>query len=121
MTPAASPGRPTREFPAVLRTALLTSAVMTALLALPTVASAEYGPAPWCAVVSIGNGGVYWDCEYATAAECAPNVIAGNRGFCNRNPYFDDRAAEEGPHCRIVHRQVRRHGRRVVIRQRICR
>ena len=90
MTLAARTGRPTREFPAVLRTALLTSAVMTALLALPTVASAEYGPAPWCAVVSIGNGGVYWDCEYATAAECAPNVVAGNRGFCTQNPRFPD-------------------------------
>ena len=105
----------------MLRTALLTSAVMTALLALPTVASAEYGPAPWCAVVSIGNGGVYWDCSYATAAECAPNVIAGNRGFCNRNPYFEGRAAEAGGDCRMVRRHVFRHGRRVAVRQRFCR
>ena len=76
---------------------------------------------PWCAMMSMGNGGVYEDCQYASLEACRPNVLAGNRGFCNRNPYFDDRAAEEGRHCRIVHRQVRRHGRRVVIRQRICR
>ena len=41
---------------------------------------------PWCAVVSIGAGNVTWDCHYNSFEECAPNVIAGNRGFCNRNP-----------------------------------
>ena len=121
MERAALSGCPNRECPAVVRTALLTSAVMTALLALPSMASAEYGPAPWCAVVSIGNGGVYWDCEYATAAECAPNVVAGNRGFCNRNPYFESRAAKAGHRCRVVRRRVHRHGRRVVITRRFCR
>jgi hypothetical protein len=105
----------------VLRTALITSAALIAFTALPNVASAQYGPAPWCAVVSVGNGDVYWDCEYATAAECAPNVIAGNRGFCNRNPYFDGRVAEEGHGCRVIRRHVHRHGRRVVITRRICR
>jgi hypothetical protein len=105
----------------VLRTGLITSAALIALAAPPTVADAEYGPAPWCAVVSVGNGNVYWDCSYATAAECAPNVIAGNRGFCNRNPYFDGRVAEDGHRCRVVHRRVNRHGERVVITRRICR
>ena len=46
------------------------------------------GDAPWCAVVSIGDGEVEWDCHYQTEAQCAPNVIAGNRGFCNLNPYY---------------------------------
>ena len=41
---------------------------------------------PWCAVVTIGSGTVTWDCHYRSFEECAPNVIAGNRGFCNRNP-----------------------------------
>jgi hypothetical protein len=45
------------------------------------------GQAPWCAVISIGEGEVYWDCQYRTVEECVPNVIAGNRGFCNLNPY----------------------------------
>jgi hypothetical protein len=26
------------------------------------------------------------DCRYRTVEECVPNVIAGNRGFCNLNP-----------------------------------
>ena len=29
-----------------------------------------------------------WDCLYESAAECAPNVVAGNRGFCQHNPYY---------------------------------
>jgi hypothetical protein len=51
----------------------------------PTQAAAG-GHAPWCAVREIGAGEVEWDCHYASAAECAPTVVAGNRGFCNLNP-----------------------------------
>src|SRR5580704_19016630 len=47
-----------------------------------------YGDAPWCAVVSIGTGGVHWDCYYNTVEACVPNVLAGNRGFCGMNPYY---------------------------------
>jgi hypothetical protein len=46
------------------------------------------GDAPWCAVVNTGTGDVSWDCEFRSADECTPHVIAGNRGFCNLNPYF---------------------------------
>jgi hypothetical protein len=51
-----------------------------------TSPSQAYGNAPWCAVTSIW-GDVYWDCQYRTLEECVPNVIAGNRGFCNLNPW----------------------------------
>jgi Protein of unknown function (DUF3551) len=44
--------------------------------------------APWCAVISLGTGSVYWDCQYSSFEQCLPNVLAGNRGFCNNNPYF---------------------------------
>lgn len=44
-------------------------------------------PAPWCAVYTVGWG-VHWDCSYATLEACVPFVIAGNRGFCNPNPYY---------------------------------
>ena len=44
------------------------------------------GDAPWCAVINLGMGDVSWDCRYRTVEECVPNVIAGNRGFCNLNP-----------------------------------
>ena len=48
----------------------------------------SFGNAPWCAVQNLGAGDVVWDCEFRSAEECAPNVIAGNRGFCNINPGF---------------------------------
>jgi hypothetical protein len=47
-----------------------------------------FGNAPWCAVIPMGDGDVHWDCEYNSVQACQPNVIAGNRGFCNVNPYW---------------------------------
>jgi hypothetical protein len=46
--------------------------------------------APWCAVISLGTGSVYWDCQYSSFEQCLPNVLAGNRGFCNHNPYYSN-------------------------------
>ena len=44
--------------------------------------------APWCAVTSGGEGDMHWDCQYRSIEECRPNVLAGNRGWGNPNPYF---------------------------------
>jgi hypothetical protein len=41
---------------------------------------------PWCANINIGTGNVYEDCQYWSFEACQPNVLAGNRGFCNVNP-----------------------------------
>ena len=48
--------------------------------------SRAYGDAPWCAVKTL-SGDVYWNCQYRTIGECAPNVVAGDRGFCALNPW----------------------------------
>ena len=69
-----------------------------------TSPSRAYGDAPWCAVITIGSGDVYWDCQYYSVEECRPNVIAGNRGFCNLNPW-------PGPSQVVPHRYQRRHTR----------
>lgn len=69
---------------------LLWVAAGAAILSL-TISSghaAYIGNAPWCAVVNTGAGNIEWDCQYGSAAACAPNVVAGNRGFCQINPYF---------------------------------
>lgn len=29
---------------------------------------------------------VRWECIYRSIEECRPNVLTGNRGFCNPNP-----------------------------------
>ena len=85
---------------------LLGALVLGAAFASAQPASAyvmDYRQAPWCAVTNYGTGSVVWDCSYASIEECRPNVIAGNRGFCNPNPYF----AYAAPVERVRHR--RRH------------
>lgn len=68
-------------------TRIIFAAVSFAFLALnPLPASADYHEAAWCAVVGLGKG-VHWDCQYRSFEECRPNVLAGNRGWCNPNPY----------------------------------
>jgi hypothetical protein len=52
----------------------------------PPVQAGTIGNAPWCAVQNLGAGDVIWDCEFQSVEQCAPAVIAGNRGFCNLNP-----------------------------------
>jgi hypothetical protein len=69
-----------------LTAAGLLAAVMGA--GVPAAHAGSYGNAPWCAVQNLGAGDVVWDCEFRTAEQCAPHVIAGNRGFCNINPSF---------------------------------
>jgi hypothetical protein len=64
----------------------LLAAVMGA--GVPAAHAGTVGNAPWCAVQSLGDGDVEWDCEFRTVEACVPNVIAGNRGFCNINPSF---------------------------------
>ena len=66
------------------------------------------GDAPWCAVINLGMGDVHWDCHYRTVEECVPNVIAGNRGFCNLNPYGPGPAAAVAPLKRYHKHHVRR-------------
>jgi hypothetical protein len=38
--------------------------------------------------MEIGGGFVERDCEYHSIEDCRPNVIAGNRGFCQPNPFY---------------------------------
>ena len=54
---------------------------------VPSSRAQYYGDAPWCAVVEVGTGAVEWLCQYRSVEECAPHVVAGDRGFCNLNPY----------------------------------
>jgi hypothetical protein len=73
-----------------------------ALSSQPTVAD-YYHESPWCAVLDMGKG-AYWDCQYRSLEECRPTVLAGNRGWCNPNPYFVAHATE-------TRRLAKRHAR----------
>ena len=68
----------------------MAAAAFLAVLAfgVSTAAAGSYGEAPWCAVINTGTGDVHWDCQFRSAEQCAPFVVAGNRGFCNINPRY---------------------------------
>jgi Protein of unknown function (DUF3551) len=88
---------------------MLASAVFAATMCFAAPASRAFGDAPWCAVINLGTGDAYWDCQYRTVEECVPNVLAGNRGFCNLNP---DWRGSYVPNPAAHPRQRKRHVRR---------
>jgi hypothetical protein len=88
---------------------LVAAAAAILCVDIPQSQAGTYGNAPWCAVRNLGTGDMEWDCEYYSAAACAPTVIAGNRGFCNLNPYFVGVAPPHAPWHPRHHR--RRHVR----------
>lgn len=64
--------------------------VLVAAIALAAMSfdarSVQAGEGPWCAVIAVGTGAIYEDCQYYSFEQCRPQVLAGNRGFCNPNP-----------------------------------
>ena len=64
--------------------------------------------APWCAMIQLGHGGTYWDCQYYSFEDCyrRGNILAGNRGFCNVSPYYVANAAQ---YTRSAKRRARPH------------
>lgn len=62
------------------------------------------GPGRWCAVTNMGRN-VVWDCIYPSIEACRPNVIAGNRGFCNLNPSYAGPPVEYRKYKRKKHRR----------------
>jgi hypothetical protein len=79
-----------------------TAILMAAIMFQPRPAQAY--EAPWCAVVSMGAGDAYWDCQYRSVEECAPVVVAGNRGTCNPNPAFQGQLTPQKQGSRRRHR-----------------
>jgi hypothetical protein len=71
----------------VIKLAIIAAGFALGSIFGPPAARAS-GDAPWCAVMQLGEGAQAWDCQYDTAQECAPAVIAGNRGSCTPNPYY---------------------------------
>ena len=56
-------------------------ALAAASLSTPARADTEY---PWCSITSTGQSGMP-TCRYATIEQCNA-VLAGQSGFCQRNP-----------------------------------
>jgi len=76
---------------AVIRIVIVSAAALAAAAIGPHPAKAA--EAPWCAVTNTGLD-MRWDCRFRSAEECAPHVLAGNRGFCNQNPYYVGQASQ---------------------------
>ena len=73
-----------------MRYVLAAAALLALAAGVPKPASAYVyarDGAPWCAVMNSGFG-MSWDCSFASIEACRPNVLAGNRGYCNPNPWF---------------------------------
>ena len=68
------------------RTILVSAAALASVSFSPGYA--ESAAAPYCAVINLGTGSVYWDCQYSSFDDCyrRGNILAGNRGFCNQSP-----------------------------------
>ena len=78
--------------------------IRTILVSAAALASVSFGPrhaegaqGPWCAVINLGPGSVYWDCQYGSFEDCyrRGNILAGNIGFCNHSPYYVPGSAEQ--------------------------
>jgi hypothetical protein len=81
----------------------MTRVVLVATAALAGVIiglqPAQAYEAPWCAVIEVSEGSVYWDCQYRSFEDCYSrgNILAGNRGTCNPSPYYVAGSAEQRP------------------------
>ena len=80
-----------------MRTILLAVVAIAAAVGFGQQPAVAY-TAPWCAVINMGTGSVYWDCSYGSIEACRPNVLAGNRGWCNPNPYYAYQPVERRRH-----------------------
>ena len=58
-----------------MRILLIAGVALVAVLLEARPVQAYEGP--WCAMMSMGNGGIYEDCHYASFEACRPNVLAG--------------------------------------------
>jgi len=80
-------------------TRIISAAALAIALASAPAPAQAYNDAPWCAVINTGLD-VHWECQYSTFEACYPNVIAGNRGFCNQNPAYQGPVAPRGKKAR---------------------
>ena len=88
----------------MIRTILVTAAALASVSFGP--GQAESANAPWCAMIEVDRGSVYWDCQYRSFEDCyrRGNILGGNRGFCNMSPYYVANSVEQ---TRSARRRVR--------------
>jgi hypothetical protein len=97
---------------AIKAKAIMNKSVLV-IIALATTALLGSRPAqaydgPWCGVYSIAPGGAVEKCDYRDFESCRMDIVAGNRGFCRQNGYWQGNAEVRAPR----HRKARRHAER---------
>ena len=81
-----------------MRIALILCAAAAILCDAPAADAYYYAyrQGPWCAVQSLGFGTISRNCNMQTFEQCRMEVIAGNRGTCEPNPYWTAAQAATG-------------------------
>ncbi len=88
-----------------MRYAVAFAAVSAAFLFQSPVAQAQtrsFPTAPWCSYTNTGMYNLTESCVYRTFEDCRDEVLGGNRGFCNVNPYIQAREPAPRPSRRAV-------------------
>ena len=86
---------------------VLATTVFIVVMAVDLRPVRAYGDGPWCTAVVMGHS-VVKSCHYRTFEECYPNILGGNRGFCEPNPYWSGRDPKAEKPWRHHKRQVNR-------------
>jgi hypothetical protein len=89
-----------------MRKTLLVLVALAALALLDSRPSQAY-EGRWCAVSSMGRGGVMENCGFNSFEACRMDVIAGNRGFCRDNARWSGWRSSYGAQPRKARKRAR--------------
>jgi hypothetical protein len=96
------------EAEAVMNKTVLVIIALAATALLGSRPAQAYYDGRCCAVYSISPGGAVEKCDYRDFESCRMEIVAGNRGFCRENGYWQGNAAVYTTR----HRKARRHAER---------
>jgi len=88
--------------------AILVSVALAASTMFGSTPARAYYDGPWCAVFTIGPGAAAERCDYRDFESCRMDIIAGNRGFCRQNGYWQGYQASAPRYRKHKHRQAQR-------------
>ena len=80
--------------------------IALATTALPGSDPAQAYDGPWCGVYSIGDGSSVEKCDFRNFESCREEIVAGNRGFCRQNGYYQGNPEASAPRPRKARRHV---------------
>jgi hypothetical protein len=90
-----------------MKKSMLVLAALAATILLGNAPAQAIYNGPWCGVYSVGLG-YHEKCDYPNFESCRMDIVAGNRGFCRPNGYWQGNSTAYAPR----HRKSRRHAER---------